>query len=224
MADKMTRMDLEEPDKLQVLFEESLEYVQRNRTRITIIATVVVIVVLLVAGWFLYSRICENKALALYQPAFLLEKSGDAKKVTTAVKQYRDLLDAYPRSNAAVLASYRLGNLSFKMNRYDEAIVFYNRYLGRASKSSDLTTLVLSALGASHEAKKDLKKALEYYEKAIVTPVDNGFVALNYQNIARIYEEMNDKAKALDYYEKALAITVDPATELFIKRKIALNS
>jgi tetratricopeptide (TPR) repeat protein len=72
--------------------------------------------------------------------------------------------------------------------------------------------------------KKDLKRALEYYEKAIVTPADNGFAALNYQNAARIYEQMNNKAKALDYYKKALAITVDPAAEILIKRNIAMNS
>lgn len=224
MADKMTKMELEEPDKLQIFFEESLEYVKHNRTKIMMIAAAVVALLLLIAGWFIYDRTTENKAGELYQAAFLLEKSEEAEGAAMAVKQYKDLLAAYPRSNAAVFASYRLGNLYFKVNRYDEAIGFYNGFLEKASEDSDLTTLVLSALGAAHEGKKDLKKALEYYEKAIVTPADNGFVALNYQNAARIYEEMNNKAKALEYYKKALAITVDPAAELLIKRKIALNS
>ncbi|HPJ96316.1 MAG TPA: tetratricopeptide repeat protein [Syntrophales bacterium] len=224
MADKMTKMELEEPDKLQIFFEEFMEYVKHNRTKIMIIAAAVVVLLLLIAGWFIYDRSYENKAAELYESAFLVEKSGEAQGAAMAVKQYKDLLAAYPRSNAAVFASYRLGNLYFKVNRYDEAIGFYNQYLEKASRNNDLTTLVLSALGASYESKKDLKKALEYYEKAIITPVDNGFVAVNYQNAARIYEEMNNKAKALDYYKKALAITVDPAAELLIKRKIALNS
>lgn len=224
MADKMTKLELEEPDKLQVFFEDSMEYVKHNRSKIIIIAAVLVAVLLLISGWFIYDRTYEHKAGELYQAAFLVEKSGEAKGAAMAVKQYKDLLTAYPRSNAAVFAAYRLGNLYFKVNRYDEAIGFYNQYMEKASRDNDLTTLVLSALGASYESKKDLKKALEYYEKAIITPANNGFVALNYQNAARIYEEMNNKAKALDYYKKALAITIDPAAELLLKRKIAQNS
>lgn len=224
MADKLTKIELEEPDKLQLFFAESLEYVKHNRTKIAIIAAAIVVVLLMIGGWFIYDRNYENKADGLYQAAFPLEKSGDPTQIQSAVKQYRDLVAQYPRSNAAIFASYRLGNLYLKVGRYDDAIVYYNGFLDKASRNNDLSTLVLSALGAAYEAKKDLKKALEYYEKAIITPVDNGFAATNYLNAARIYEEMSNKAKALDYYKKALAITVDPAAEILIKRKIAMNS
>jgi tetratricopeptide (TPR) repeat protein len=224
MTDKLTKMELEEPDKLHIFFEEFLEYVKHNQMKIAMIAAAIVVLLLLIGGWFIYDRNYENKAGGLYQAAFLLEKSGAPQGIESAVKQYRDLVSQYPRSVAAVLASYRLGNLFFKVGRYDEAIGFYQGFLEKASGNNDLKTLVLSALGAAYEGKKDLKRALEYYEKAIVTPADNGFAALNYQNAARIYEQMNNKAKALDYYKKALAITVDPAAEILIKRNIAMNS
>ena len=224
MADKLTKIELEEPDKLQVFYEEFLDYASKNRTKLAIIVAAIVAVVLIVAGWFIYDRHYESKADELYQAAFPLEKSGDPKAVASAVKMYRDLLAQYPRSDAAVFTSYRLGNLFFKTGQFDEAIGFYDGFLEKASGNNDLKTLVLSALGASYEGKKDLKKALEYYEKAIVTPADNGFAGMNYQNAGRIYEEMNNKAKALEYYKKALAITVDPAAEILIKRKIAQNS
>jgi len=45
MADKMTKMELEEPDKLQIFFEEFMEYVKHNRTKIMIIAAAVVVLV-----------------------------------------------------------------------------------------------------------------------------------------------------------------------------------
>jgi tetratricopeptide (TPR) repeat protein len=224
MTDKMTRMELEEPDKLQLFFDEALMYVKHNRTKIAIIAVAVAMFILIIVGWFFYARSYENKAFSLYEAASLQEITGVAPEANTAVKQYRDLLDQYPRSDAAMFAAYRLGNFHLKAQRFDEAIGFYQAFLDRASGSSDLMTLVLSAIGAAYEGKKDLKKALEYYEKAIVTPKNNGFIAVNYQNAARIYEELNNKAKALEYYKKALAITTDPAAELLIKRKIALNS
>lgn len=224
MADKLSKIELEEPDKLQVFYEEFLDYASKNRTKLAIIAAAVVAVILIIGGWFIYDRHYEKKADELYWSAFPLEKSDDARGVDAAVKTYGDLLAQYPRSDAAVFASYRLGNLFFKAGKFDEAIGFYNGFLDKASGNNDLKTLVLSALGAAYEGKKDLKKALEYYEKAIVTPADNGFVGLNYQNAGRIYEEMKNKAKALEYYKKALAITVDPAAEILIKRKIAQNS
>jgi len=224
MADKLSKIELEEPDKLQVFYEEFLDYASHNRTKMAIIAAAIAAVILIIGGWFIYDRHYENKADELYWAAFPLEKSGDPKAIDSSVKTYRDLLEQYPRSDAAVFASYRLGNLFFKAGKFDEAIGFYNGFLEKASGNNDLKTLVLSALGAAYEGKKDLKKALEYYEKAIVTPADNGFVGLNYQNAGRIYEELNNKAKALEYYKKALAITVDPAAEILIKRKIAENS
>lgn len=224
MADKLTKIELEEPDKLQVFYEEFLDYASKNRTKLAIIVAAIVAVMLIAGGWFLYDRHYENQADELYWSAFPLEKSGDPKEIEAAVKTYRDLLAQFPRSDAAALASYRLGNLFFKTGRLDEAIGFYNGFLEKVSGDNDLKTLVLSALGASYEGKKDLKKALDYYEKAIVTPAGNGFAGMNYQNAGRVYEEMNNRAKALEYYKKALAITVDPAAEILIKRKIAQNS
>ena len=85
MADKMTKMELEEPDKLQIFFEESLEYVKHNRTKIMMIAAAVVALLLLIAGWFIYDRTTENKAGELYQAAFLLEKSEEAEGAAMAV-------------------------------------------------------------------------------------------------------------------------------------------
>ena len=224
MVDRMTKMELEEPDKLRLFSDDVLEYAKHNRTKIAVIAAAVVAVVLMILGWIIYDRGYEGQADNLYQAALLKEKSGTEPGINAAVKQYKEIMAQFSRSHAAVFAAYRLGNLHLKIQQFDEAIKFYDVFLEKASGSSDLTTLVLSALGAAYEGKKELKKALENYEKALVTPPDNGFIAVNYQNAARIYEELNNKPKALEYYKKALAITTDPAAELLIKRKIALNS
>jgi tetratricopeptide (TPR) repeat protein len=224
MADKLTRMELEEPDKLHVLFDEFVAYVSHNRKKIAMIATGVAAVLLLIAAWMIYDRIYEKNAAGQYLSAFQAENAGNAEGMAAALKQYREIVSSYPRSQAAVFAIYRLGNLSLRAGQYDEAIGFYDRFLDRASRKNDLRTVVLSGMGSAYEAKRDWKKALDYYEQAISTPPDNGFVSLNYQNAARIHEELDNKAKALDYYRKALAITQDPAVELLLKRKIALIS
>jgi tetratricopeptide (TPR) repeat protein len=78
-------------------------------------------------------------------------------------------------------------------------------------------------LGYCYEAKKDLKVALEYFEKAQKS--DNiGFESFGFRNIARIYEQLNDKKNALENYKKALQKTTDPSITVFIKRKISFLS
>jgi tetratricopeptide (TPR) repeat protein len=75
-------------------------------------------------------------------------------------------------------------------------------------------------LGYCHEAKKDLKVALEYFEKA-QKGGNVGFESIAFRNIARIYEQLNDKKNALDNYKSALEKTTDPSMKIFIKRKIS---
>ena len=63
--------------------------------------------------------------------------------------------------------------------------------------------LAYSGLGASQEAKNDLNKALESYDLAMKTRAAPSFEALNYSNIARIYETKKDSVKAAEFYRKA---------------------
>ena len=80
--------------------------------------------------------------------------------------------------------------------------------------------MALTSLGYCYEAKKDLKVALEYFEKAQKS--DNvGFESIGFRNIARIYEQLNDKKNALENYKNALQKTTDPSMTIFIKRKIS---
>ena len=127
----------------------------------------------------------------------------------------------YPRSQAAVTAYYRLGNLYFGRHEIDAAIRAYQDFLKKAPAESDLVTLAYNGLGACQEAKKDFNKALESYEKAMKTNTASSFEALNYTSIARIHEAMNNPAKAVEFYRKALGKTTDPLMTLYLKRKIS---
>jgi len=221
MADKATKIRLEDADPLRDFLESLRDYVVENSRRVILIAAVVVGVCLLISGWFFYDRYCENKADGLYQTAFVEEKTKDAQE---AVKQYESLLDQYPRTNAAAVASYRLGNIFLQEGEFDKAIKFYQGFIEKVSDSNDLKTLAWGGVGAAYERKDDLKQALAAYEKALVTPSLNAFRGMNYQNAARVHEKLDNKAKSLEYYQKALDMGGDPGTEIMIRRKIALLS
>ena len=82
--------------------------------------------------------------------------------------------------------------------------------------------LAYSGLGASQEAKNDLNKALESYDLAMKTRAAPSFEALNYSNIARIYETKKDSVKAAEFYRKALEKTTDPLMTLYLKKKLSI--
>ena len=221
MADKATKIRLEDADPLQEFLASLRDYAAENSRQVTLIATVVTGLCLLVSGWFFYDRYCENKADGLYQAAFMEEKTKD---IQGATKQYESLLNQYSRTNAAALASYRLGNIFLREEKFDEAIKFYQAFINKVSDSNDLKTLAWGGIGTAYERKDDFKQALAAYEKALVTPRPNAFQAMNYQNAARIHEKLDNKAKSLEYYQKALEMESDPGTEIMIRRKIALLS
>jgi tetratricopeptide (TPR) repeat protein len=223
MATKIDKKELEEPDKLQLFFLGIRAFVEKYRTRIYAGAGILMLIILMGAGWYFYQLNYETTAGKLYNRVFDAAmkadpSSGDA----TVIQGYKDLIAKYPRSDAATKANYRLGNLYFTKKEYDASISAYQEFLKKASPQSDLITLVYSGLGSCYEAKKDFGKALEFYEKTLKTGAAPSFDVLNFSNMGRIYEEMNDPGKAAEFYRKALGKTSDPLMTLYLKRKISI--
>jgi tetratricopeptide (TPR) repeat protein len=223
MATKIDKKELEEPDKLQLFFLSIRAFVEKHRMRIYAGAGILLLIILLAGGWYFYQLNYETSAGKFYNNVFdAAAKADPASGNAAAIKGYKDLIARYPRSDSAVTAYYRLGNLYFNRQEFDAAIGAYQDFLKKAPPQSDLLTLANSGLGNCYEAKKDFNKALEFYEKAMKTNTASSFEALNYGNVARIYEELKNPAKAAEFYRKALGKTTDPLMTIYLKRKISI--
>ena len=223
MTTKADKKDLTEPDKLQLFLLSIRTFVETHRIQIYIGAGIFFLIILLTGGGYLYQLNYETSAVKIYNRVFEdVAKNGLPAGATAAIQGYKDLIAQHPRSYAAVMAYYRLGNLYFSRREYDAAISAYDEFLKKAPPKSDLITLAYSGLGASQESKKDFNKALAYYERAMQTNTASSFEALNFSNIARIHEAMNHPSKAAEFYRKALDKTTDPFMTLYLKRKISI--
>ncbi len=223
MAAKIDKRELEEPDKLQEYFLKIRAYVENHRRQIYAAAGCLALLMVLVGGWYVYHLSYENSAERLYVRVLeVAMKAGSPAGDEAALKGYRDLIGQYPHSRAAVFAYYRLGNLYLGRGEIDTAVTAYQDFLKRASSESDLLPLAYGGIGSCYEIKKDFKKAIEYYDKAVKSDTGLMFEALNYGGMARAYEAMNERAKAVEYYQKALGKTTDPLMTLYLKRKISL--
>jgi tetratricopeptide (TPR) repeat protein len=223
MAAKINKKELNEPDKLQLFFLRIRTFVEKHRSRIYFVAGFCFLIVILSGGWYLYQTNYETSARKMYARIFETAiKAGSPADDTTAIKGYKDLIAQYPRSHAAITAYYRLGNLYVNRQEVDAATKAYEDFLVKAPEDSDLLTLAYNGLGTCYEVKKDFKKSLDCFEKAMKTGTAKSFEALNFSNVGRIYEAMNNPTKATEFYRKALGKTTDPLMTLYLKRKIAI--
>jgi tetratricopeptide (TPR) repeat protein len=223
MVTKIDKKELMEPDKLQIIFLNIREFIEKYRSRIYVGTGIFLLIIFFSGGLYLYSLHSESSAVKIYNRVLEASvKTGSPTGDATALQGYKDLIAKYPQSNAAITAHYRLGNLYFSRLEFDSAIGAYQDYIKKANPYNDLITLAYIGLGASHEAKKDFNRALESYEMAIKTSTASSFEALNYSNIARVYEALSNPSKAAEFYKKAQGKTTDPLMTIYLKRKIAI--
>jgi Tetratricopeptide repeat. len=220
MADKNQELDLKGPDRFQALIMDITRYVSENKKQFYIGVVAVVVVVLAASGWFLYRWQDEKSASALYAQA-MNKAQGEQVQPADIVKAFQEVVTRHPSSEAAALASFRLGNIHYLLKDYDASLKAYQAFLSHAPARSDLTTLAYTGEGYCYETKGDFKSALSSFEKAEKSTGGTHFESMTLRNVARIHESLNDPAKALDYYKKALGKSNDPFVESLIKVKIA---
>ncbi|MBN1754606.1 tetratricopeptide repeat protein [bacterium] len=105
-----------------------------------------------------------------------------------------------------------IGILQSDQGKFDEAIMNYNKALKMNKNSADLNPLcasIYSNLGFAYHNKCELKKSLDYYQKALEIDRSLGILqglGINYINIANVYDEWCQFDKMTEFLEKALKI------------------
>jgi predicted negative regulator of RcsB-dependent stress response len=224
MAKKNTKKELIRPDSFQLALTRTAEFISENKSKIYIGSGVIVLILLISAGWYFYRTNQENNAQMLYTKAHIATLKGrlaGGQMDESALKLYQDVISKYPGTKAAFMANYRRANHYYRMNDIESSIMAYQSFIKVTSADSELSTLAHIGLGYCYESKKDFKNALESFENAANTKSSDNFESINLRNIARIHEELNNREKAIEYYQKALNKSVDPSVQQLIKRKIS---
>ena len=114
--------------------------------------------------------------------------------IAANAKKYRTPENAYAN----------LARLELTQNKLDSAMRYVEKGLEKNRNFAPLYNLK----GIIFESKKEYKKSLYYYEKALsmLTEDDVSYLI----NIGRLYSKMGEKNKALDILEKALSKAFSP--------------
>lgn len=223
MAEKITKQELKQPDRFQVMSAQAMAYFLKYKKEVAIALGAVIVIVLAGTGWYFYNKNEENTAMSLYNKAteefFMARVSG--KDIAASQKKLEELEKKYSGTRAAAFAAYRLGNIALNQSDADGAMKWYQKYLSHDSSDNEFKVLVLNGMGYCYEIKKDYKNALSSFEKAANGKAAAGFAGMTYENIGRTYEALNDPKKAVENYKKALEKAVDPGMKELLNRKIS---
>ena len=115
-----------------------------------------------------------------------------------------------------------VGIQSYRWGRLEQAFYAWNHLLEKTiGVDKEREAIAMGNMGVVYQIKGELKKALEYYERALKLleelGIKEGIAAAAITNIGNVYNTKGELEKALEYYEKALKLF----EELEIKEGIA---
>jgi tetratricopeptide (TPR) repeat protein len=200
---KITHKELKQ-DKLVTKYFEARGWLDKEENKKKVYLGVGILIVLVVAG-FLYvnnkkakNEEAETKlsaVITLYEQGKYAESiNGDPATGVTGLNQ---IVNDYGSTQSGETAKLYLGNCYFNLKDYDNALKQFEAYSG---DNDIVKASCLSGIGAVYEAKGDLKKAGEYFEKAAKV---NKSVVINQENLfyaIRAYTQAGDKESAKRVY------------------------
>jgi outer membrane protein assembly factor BamD (BamD/ComL family) len=171
---------------------------------------VLVLAAAVVGGVFYVDRQASQKAQDLEREAmrFLTARTAnDPQKADQALKEaiarYRQIVDQYPRTPAAPLALYHLGNMLVQINDLGAAIEAYQRFLASYSSNHSMVGLVQQRLAYVYLLKGDRDQAVKAFAGILETPGTlNRDQALF--ELARLEESQSRPEAALARYQELI--------------------
>lgn len=183
MATKLTKRELQSPDKFQQQAGGWFDWAHENPRQVALGAAAMLVVILAVGLIFggKPRKATEgteagrdlSAALALVdRPVASGAPDGAEKPFATEREKQQAIADAltevkkkHPGTTSAVSATLPLADARFKLGEYDQAAALYDEYLQKAPASSPLRFLALEGKAESLAAKGDLDGAVKAFDK-----------------------------------------------------------
>ncbi|MGC3974735.1 MAG: tetratricopeptide repeat protein [Nitrospira sp.] len=184
-----------------------LHMLQEQRRAVLAGLGVVLVAGAVVAGVMWYDYQSTLKARELDQEAtlhYLNRPADDPKKsqeqLSQAIALYKQVVEQYPRSPAAPLALFHLGNAQVLANEVDAGIETYKRFMLLYGSNTSLLGLVQQRLAYAYLAKGDGDQAVKTFTGILEVPG-----ALNKDHVlfelAKIEESQSRPEGALAHYQ-----------------------
>jgi len=201
MANKNKQHD--ELENVEHVLSTSEAFIEKYQKQILyVVGGIVLVVIIILAIHNFYLKPRENEAATEMSKAQMYF-GVDSFKVALDGKAneflgFKEIVSEYGMTSSGNLASAYAGICYYKLGQYDDAINYLSQFDG---KDENVSVTVTGLIGDSYVEKGDLKKALNYLEKAADS--ENEVLSPVYlKKAAVVYESLNLPEKALELYNQ----------------------
>ena len=197
------------PEELIETGKKSLNYLRENKLPIALIA-------ILVSGLAVVGVSYFSKKTREYEKAwktigeltidvgtaeFQAKDTSRDEALTSAIQEYKKILEGTSAGKAAPWALFQLGNTLYTAKKYDEAITQYKEFLDHYG-SHPLAPMVRQSIAYAFEQKGHFDAAIQYLQGN--APQDNSyFMAQEKWDTGRCLEKMGQLEEAKKAYLEA---------------------
>lgn len=190
-----------------------IAFIRENAKKLQIGAICVVLAILASSAYDYYRDSQRDSSAAM------LAEASQEKNEAQRTVLLEELLNKYPRTDAAIWGRTELGHIAFQNRNFDNAISIYTEVLNKISSDNPLVPLVQYGLAQAYESNNDADNAIKYYKS--LTEL-TGFVAEGYQSLGRVYENQGQLEKAKEAYQQALEQeNIAPGVREMLEGKLA---
>ncbi len=212
---RLTKHQLKEDAFTTAIFR-AREWTEDNLRLVLMVAGGILVVILAIWGITRYTSSQEQDAARLYGEAGVELRSDN---LSGAILNLQTVVDEYGDSEIAGVACFQLADAYFVQRRFDDARVYFQKYLDDYGDDKLLVTSALSGLGAIDEHAQDYASCFERQMEAAQT--DAGFMAAEYlRQAVRCAVEDGDTAAALRAYERIQEIDTDSRNVDIVRQRL----
>lgn len=146
------------------------------------------------------------KADIHYELSLVYNRKGNIYKsiqhLETALNKYLQEMNY----DQCTVCYFLLGINYYKMNNFDEALDYYYRIEKVIEDDTNLLRKVYHNMGLAFEKKKDVEKAIVYYQKSLSVSENEKYNMKTIEGLAELYLRIKNKEKAAHYISKGDAI------------------
>ena len=203
-AKKITRKELlKSPDEFLTQSERVYLFLRDHTKELTIGLIVCVTAVIIAVGIRMYISSQAQKAVTAYNLAVdkLSPQKFDPAKAEEAARDLERVRENFQGSKPARAALLNLGDIYFKLNKYDQAFQAYQNFLDGLTEEEEIfKPLVLDSLAYVLEAQGKPDQAAARWEQVLNLSGDV-LKQEAYLGLGRVYLEAGDKEKSKKAYQ-----------------------
>jgi tetratricopeptide (TPR) repeat protein len=181
----------------------SEQYIEENKKSLTIILVAIIIVV---GGYMGYKRLYIGpKEIEAQSQVFRAEQYFAKDSFQIALEGdgnalgFKDIIDEYGLTETANLSQYYAGICYLRLGKFENAIEHLKKF---DSGDKLVSVIAIGAIGDAYVELGDLKKAVNFYEKAANKNKNPLTSAIYLKKAGLVYEKLGDYQKACESYKK----------------------